>query len=130
MDLDSVLYRHSDYFGRRDSILEAEQASGGALVQAGCSQRWYYWRREPCNRLWGREEALYHLAVTYLDIGKAWLARPPLRRAAKDGDYPEADTVLKQIQLKQPVVPCRCPRFINKDLRGHAQCSVHPRLGR
>jgi hypothetical protein len=27
-------------------------------------------------------------------------------------------------------LPCRCRRFVNKDLRGHAKCSMHPRLGR
>jgi TPR repeat protein len=80
--------------------------------------------------MWGREEAMYQLALTYLDAGKQRLAVPLLTRAAADGDYREADAALKRIRLKRPIEPCRCRRFINKDLRGHAECSVHPRLGR
>jgi len=75
--------------------------------------------------MWGREAALYHLAVTYLDADKPKLALPPLKRAAKDGDYPEAAAVLGQLAAKKTVKPCRCRRFIRKSLHGHAECSVH-----
>lgn len=76
--------------------------------------------------MWGREEAVYHLAVTYLDAGKPRLALPLLKRAAKDGDYPEAAALLAEIAAKRIGKPCRCRRFINKRLRGHAGCLVHP----
>jgi TPR repeat protein len=75
----------------------------------------------------GREEALYQLGVSYVDAGKPILAMPLLKRAALDGDFPEAQAVLAQIRLKQEVTPCRCRRFIVKTLRGHAVCPVHPR---
>ena len=80
--------------------------------------------------MWGREEALYHLAVSYVDAGKPSLAMPLLKRAALDGDYPEAEAVLAQIRLKQEVTPCRCRRFIIKTLRGHAVCAIHPKKTR
>jgi TPR repeat protein len=76
--------------------------------------------------MWGREEALYQPGVSYVDAGKPKLAVPLLKRAAKDGDYPEADAVLKQIRSKGKIGFCRCRRFIRKSLRGHAKCSVHP----
>jgi TPR repeat protein len=77
--------------------------------------------------MWGREEALYQLALTYVDAGNARLAEPLLKRAALDGDYPEAEAVLGQIRAKGEMEVCRCRRFINKDLRGHAVCSIHPK---
>jgi uncharacterized protein len=76
--------------------------------------------------MWGREEALYQLALTYVDAGKLRLALPFLKRAAKDGDYAEAAAVLTRIRSKEEMLPCRCRRFINKNLRGHAACAMHP----
>lgn len=73
----------------------------------------------------GREEALYHLAVDFVDHGKTRFAIPLLTRAAKDDDYPEAAAVLTQIQRGISVVPCRCRRDIGKNLRGHARCPQH-----
>jgi TPR repeat protein len=77
--------------------------------------------------MWGREEALYQLGVSYVDTGKPILAMPLLKRAALDGDYPEAEAVLGQIRAKGEMEVCRCRRFINKDLREHAVCSIHPK---
>ena len=77
--------------------------------------------------MWGREEALYQLGVSYVDARKPKLAVPLLKRAAKDGDYPEAMAVLRQLAAKDIVEPCRCRRFIRKGLRGHAKCAVHLR---
>jgi TPR repeat protein len=77
--------------------------------------------------MWGREEALYQLGVSYVDTGKPILAMPLLKRAALDGDYPEAAATLEQIQTERPIEACRCRRFILKDLNGHAKCAVHPR---
>ena len=76
--------------------------------------------------MWGREQAVYQLALTYVAAGKPGLAVPLLRRAAKHGDFPEAEAVLRQIRLKEEIEPCRCRRFINKDLLGHAVCAIHP----
>jgi tetratricopeptide (TPR) repeat protein len=123
----------------------AAMGDGDAMVDAGyCYQygigvrkniavaRRLYRRAIPARdiSMWGREEAFYHLAVSYLDADKPKLALPLLKRAAKDGDYPEAAAVLRQLDAKEAVEPCRCRRFIRKSLRGHAECAVHPRLGR
>jgi TPR repeat protein len=75
----------------------------------------------------GREEDLYQLGVSYVDAGKPKLALPLLKRAARDGDYPEAAAVLRQLAAKEIVEPCRCRRFIIKTLRGHAVCAIHPK---
>ena len=74
----------------------------------------------------GREEAMYHLAVVYIDEGKARLALPLLVQAAADGDFPEADSLLHQIRSKTTIVPCRCRRDLLKTLPGHAACLRHP----
>jgi TPR repeat protein len=73
----------------------------------------------------GREEAMYHLAVSFVDDGKTRLALPLLVRASADGDYPEATLLLKQIQSKGDTFPCRCRRGIYKHLPGHAKCPQH-----
>jgi len=74
-----------------------------------------------------REEAMYHLAVQLIDEGNRQFAIPLLKRAAADDDFPEAALVLKQLTKKSEYEPCRCRRLINKQLRGHAKCSLHPR---
>jgi TPR repeat protein len=76
---------------------------------------------------YGREEAMYHLAVQFIDEGKRRFAVPLLKRAAADDDFPEAASVLKQLNTNADYVPCRCRRFINKQLRGHTKCSLHAR---
>jgi TPR repeat protein len=75
---------------------------------------------------YGREEALYNLAIAYVDGGRPSLAVPLLTRACRDGDYPEAASLLAQIRANGPLSPCRCRRFLNKRLRGHAKCLQHP----
>jgi TPR repeat protein len=75
----------------------------------------------PC----GREEALYHLAVADIDRGDLRGAIPFLEQASKDGDYPEAQSLLAQIRARTTLDPCRCRRHIWKDLPGHADCPVH-----
>jgi TPR repeat protein len=74
---------------------------------------------------YGREEAMYHLAVQFIDEGKRQIAIPLLKRAAADGDFPEVALVLKQLDTNSDYDPCRCRRFINKQLRGHTKCSQH-----
>jgi hypothetical protein len=44
---------------------------------------------------YGREEAMYHLAVQFLDEEKRQFAVPLLKRAAADDDFPEAASALK-----------------------------------
>ena len=73
----------------------------------------------------GREEAMYHLAVAYLDAGDSKRARALLLRAAADADFPEAESVLNQLEAKRAIVPCRCRRGLLKSLPGHAACPQH-----
>lgn len=100
----------------------------GTRRDAGKAKRQY--RRAIAARdiaPYGREEAMYHLAIQYLDEGRPKMALPLLDRAAADDDYPEAVAVLKQIHAGSGYQPCRCRRFIRKELRGHAVCVVHKR---
>jgi uncharacterized protein len=76
---------------------------------------------------YGREEAMYHLALQCIDGGKLRLAVRLLKLAAADGDYPEAASVLKQIETKSVYVPCRCKRLLNKNLPGQSKCLLHAR---
>jgi len=80
--------------------------------------------------VWGKEEGLYQLALTYVDAGAPRHALPLLDSAAKDHDYPEAAALLKQLSTGSGVEACRCRRGIRKVLRGHANCSIHPRPGK
>ena len=66
---------------------------------------------------YGREEAMYQLAVQFIDEGKRQLVLPLLKRATADDDFPEAASVLNQLKMKSDFVPCRCKRFIDKQLR-------------
>jgi TPR repeat protein len=76
---------------------------------------------------YGREEALYHLAIASIDGGNRRRAIPLLEQANKDGDYPEAEWLLSQIRARNELTPCRCRRHLNKYLRGHANCPQHRR---
>jgi TPR repeat protein len=75
----------------------------------------------------GREAALYHLAIQFVDEGKAPLGIPLLERAAADNDFPEATSVLTQIRAVGDYVPCRCRRFIKKTALGHTKCLLRRR---
>lgn len=74
---------------------------------------------------YGREEAMYHLAVQYIDEGMRESAFPLLKQASVDDDFPEATLLLKQLATDSDYDPCRCRRFLAKRLRGHAKCSLH-----
>jgi len=74
---------------------------------------------------YGREEALYNLAIAHVDSGNPRRAIAFLERANEDGDYPEAAALLAQIIAKVELKPCRCRRHLNKHLRGHAKCPQH-----
>jgi TPR repeat protein len=119
----------------------AVMRDGDAAVDVGyCYQYGIGTRKNPANAKrmfrraiasrdisqYGREEAMYHLAVQFIDEGKRQSALPLLKRAAADDDgYPEAASVINQLNTGSDYVPCRCRRFINKQLRGHAKCSLH-----
>jgi Sel1 repeat-containing protein len=74
---------------------------------------------------YGREEALYLMALANVDRGNQRKAIPLLKRASKDGDYPEATLLLTQIKENSGLRPCRCRRHLPKNLAGHAPCPVH-----
>jgi TPR repeat protein len=78
---------------------------------------------------YGREEALYNLAIAHVDSGNPRRAIAFLQRANEDGDYPEAAALLAQIIAKAELKPCRCRRHLNKHLRGHAKCPQHSANG-
>jgi TPR repeat protein len=79
---------------------------------------------------YGREEALYNLAVSHVDNGDLRRAIQLLKRANKDGDYSEAALLLAQFSGKVGLTPCRCRRHLRKNLNGHAPCPQHPIPGR
>lgn len=93
--------------------------------------RWF--RRAIASKFisqYGREGAMYHLAIALMDSGRTPSALQLLERADADDDYPEAGTLLNQMKAGISFTPCRCRRLINKNLRGHATCTLHPRSPR
>ena len=119
-----------------------DMGDGDAAVDVGyCYQYGIGTRRDPvrAKRLfrraiasrnisqYGREDAMYHLAVQLIDEGQVRLALPLLKRACADDDFPEAMSLVNQIKAQSTCVPCRCKRHINKALYGHATCALHPR---
>jgi TPR repeat protein len=109
-----VGYCYQYGIGTRKSTAKAKRLYRRAIVSKAISR-------------YGREEAMYHPAVQFIDGGKQQFAIPLLNRAAADDDFPEAALVLKQLTKYLDYAPCRCRRFINKQLRGHTKCSLHPR---
>jgi TPR repeat protein len=78
----------------------------------------------------GREEALYHLAVAYLDrpgSRSRGQVRPLLATANVDDDYPEARDLLAQLDAGAALRPCRCRRGWYTRIAGQAACAVHGR---
>ena len=109
-----VGYCYQYGIGTRRDIANAKRLFRRAILSKDISQN-------------GREEAMYHLAVQFIDEGRPQLAIPLLKRAAADGDFPEAAPVLKQLTNNSIYDPCRCRRFLSKQLRGHAKCLLHAR---
>jgi TPR repeat protein len=122
----------------------AAMGDGDAMVDAGYSYQYgigvrknvgsarKLFRRAIASKnisMWGKEEGLYQLALSYLDADKASAVLPLLKRAGQDHDYPEAEALLAQISRKSSIVACRCRRGIDKKLRGHARCLLHPLSG-
>jgi TPR repeat protein len=83
---------------------------------------------------YSREEALYHLAVAYLDLDSGQRGRRRaaklLRVAASDGDYPQASDLLDCLDSPGPLSVCRCRRGLRRSLGGQVQCAVHARARR
>jgi len=109
-----VGYCYQYGLGTRKDVAGAQRMFRRAIASRDISQ-------------YGREEAMYHLAVHFIDEGQLRLALPLLKRACADDDFPEAKSLLKQIKTQSTCVPCRCKRHIKKALRGHATCRLHPR---
>jgi TPR repeat protein len=109
-----VGYCYQYGIGARKNAADAKRMFKRAIASRNISQ-------------YGREEAMYHLALQFINDGKPRSALRLLKLAAADGDYPEAASVLKQIETKSDYVPCRCKRLLNKILRGHSKCLLHVR---
>lgn len=75
---------------------------------------------------YAREEAMYHLALHFIDEEKPSQAKVLLDRATKDQDFSEAASVLSQLATNLSRHPCRCRRFRRQKLLGHARCQLHP----
>jgi Sel1 repeat len=122
-------WKRSEQMGDGDAAVEVGycyQYGIGTRKNAANAKRMF--RRALVSKVitqYGREEAMYHLALQFIDERKRRLALPLLNLATADRDYPEAASVLKQIETKTDYIPCRCKRFLNKTLRGHTTCLLH-----
>jgi TPR repeat protein len=77
---------------------------------------------------YGREEALYHLAVLTLDGDGARAQRAALallRRAARDGDFAQAARLAAALQRRARLSICRCRRGRGRSIRAQAACAHH-----
>lgn len=74
----------------------------------------------------GREEAMYHLAVLLLEKQKPYRreAKKLLLDASADGDYPEAETLLQSFNSSEPMTICICRRHLRPRL-AKRHCPVH-----
>jgi TPR repeat protein len=83
---------------------------------------------------YSREEALYHLAVAYLDLDNGQRGRRHaaklLREASADGDYTQAADLLGSLESGGPLSVCRCRRGLRRSLGGQAQCALHAQARR
>jgi TPR repeat protein len=124
----------------RWAVRAMEMGDGDDAVTAGYNYFYGIWVRRDlakARRLferalrentseYGREEALYNLAVANADNGDGRRAIQLLKRANKEGDYPEAASLLAQLSAKVELTPCRCRRHLRKNLNGHTPCPQHP----
>lgn len=82
---------------------------------------------------YGHEEALYLRAVALIDGARRRDQRRALKLlqlANRDGDYPEASALERQIMAGVELAPCRCRRHQDRSTLGQAACPQHPRGGR
>jgi len=122
-------WRRSDLMGDADAAVDVGygyQYGIGTRRSTAKAHRTY--RRAIASRNtseYSREAAMYHLALLWLDGRRPQRALPLLRRASADDDYPEAATLLRQLQAGSALRRCRCKRGLGKALRGHARCMLH-----
>jgi TPR repeat protein len=112
-----VAYCYQYGIGVRKNVLAAQRVYRSAMSSRDITA-------------YGREEAMYGLAVSFVDTGQNARAVPLLKAASADGDYTEAEAVLEQIRGKKAADACRRWRFLRKNLLGHATCGVHKTPGR
>lgn len=101
--------------GTRRNVRGAIKAYRKALVA--------YYISEYC-----REETEYHLAIALLDFSikrSKNEIRQLLQQASEEGDFPQATTLLAQLDLGQPLRVCRCRRGLLRRLVGKAHCALH-----
>ena len=120
----------------------ADQGDGNALAEWGyCLQHGVGVRRDTkaAERAYraaiaskditeyGREEAMYYLAVLYLDRQSASSRRAALkllRSASADQDYPQAETLLRSMGSGDSQRICTCHRHLRPRL-AQRHCRVH-----
>ncbi len=100
--------------GTRNDAAAAEQAYRAAIGAK-------------CITDYGREEAMYHLAVLLLSRRSARARRAAadlLRAASADGDYPQAAALLETIGRVDPEGICVCRRHLRPRL-AKRHCPLH-----
>jgi tetratricopeptide (TPR) repeat protein len=76
---------------------------------------------------YGREEAMYHLAVLLVGRRSAssrQTAAKLLRAASADGDYPQAEALLRVVESTDPRHICVCRRRL-RSLLARSHCPLH-----
>jgi TPR repeat protein len=78
---------------------------------------------------YGMEEAQYHraLLLIFKDGSKPALklAQELLKEASKDGDYDQAEILLKSLPSRAGLEPCQCRRGLKRSLGGSKYCRLH-----
>jgi TPR repeat protein len=137
-----TLYRDQGHLARahRWALRAAKMGDGDAAVTAGYNYLYGIGTRRSTRKgrgllksslranttEHGREEAQYHLASSDIESGQLKRGLRQLKRANKDGDYPEAEDLINQLKARTAPTPCLCRRHMWKHIIGHAPCSVHP----
>lgn len=102
-------------FGVRQDMPRARRAYRSAIGNSDISD-------------YGREEAAYLLATTYLGRGAVHADRQVaarwLRRANVDDDYPQARELLRAIESNQVDRICLCRRWLRPGL-ARLRCPIH-----
>jgi len=123
----------------------ARSSSGEAWLEVGyCLQHGIGTRRDlpsairafrnALSRSWtmtpfSEEETQYHLAIALLERsrGRTREAERLLKRAAAEGDYPQASSLLAQLRERGPLSICCCRRELPRRLGGKSHCKLHRR---
>ncbi len=105
--------------GVKKNLLLAERAYRNAI-------------RSKCITEWGRQEAMYNLAVIQIEQGTLATIRKAktlLIRANKDDDYPQAKKLLSSLEKGQKIEPCLCRAKLAGDL-AKRWCPLHGKSNR